>query len=128
MVYCSVLAVSGCGGVGADHMYHPGNFKACGKKLYHGEGVAFGALVNVILFGWEKERVIRQLRFTRAVALPTTFADFDLPGITRDEVVEECRGMIGEGCEPRFGLPYPISADMVAEAMLEIDYLSRHEV
>jgi hypothetical protein len=33
--------------------------------------------------------------------------------------------MIGEGAEPRFGLPWPISADMVAEAMLEIDHLGR---
>ena len=33
--------------------------------------------------------------------------------------------MIGEGAEPRFGLPWPISADDVAGAMLEIDALGR---
>ncbi|MBM3477129.1 MAG: glycerol dehydrogenase [Armatimonadetes bacterium] len=123
VVYCSVMAVTACGGVGHDHGYHPGNFSCCSKELYHGEGVAFGALVNVILFRWERERVLRQLRFTRSVGLPTTFADFDLPDITPEQVREECRRMIGEGSEPRFGLPWPISADMVAEAMLEIDYL-----
>jgi glycerol dehydrogenase len=50
VVYCSVMAVTACGGVGHDHGYHPGNFACCSKELYHGEGVAFGALVNVILF------------------------------------------------------------------------------
>lgn len=125
VVYCSVMAVSACGGVGNDHGYHPGNFGCCEKELYHGEGVAFGALVNVMLFRWERERVLRQLHFTRAVGLPTTLADFDLPGITQEQVREECRRMIGEGAEPRFGLPWPISSDDVADAMLEIDYLAR---
>lgn len=125
VVYCSVMAVSACAGVGNDHGYHPGNFRCCHAELYHGEGVAFGALVNVILFQWDRERIERQLRFTRAVGLPTTFADFGLEGISRDEVVAECRWMVGEGAEPRFGLPWPISAEMVADAMLEIDDLSR---
>jgi glycerol dehydrogenase len=123
VVYCSVLAVSGCAGVGNDHGYHPGSFSCCGKELYHGEGVAFGALVNVMLFRWERERILRQLRFTRAVGLPTTFADFDLPDITQDAIREECRKLIGEGAEPRFGLPWPVTADDVAEVMLEIDHL-----
>jgi len=125
VVYCSAMAVGACGGVGNDHGYHPGNFARCERELYHGEGVAFGALVNVILFRWERERVLRQLRFTRAVGLPTTFADFGLAGITTEDVREECRRMVGEGAEPRFGLPWPISADDVADAMLEIDYLGR---
>lgn len=125
VVYCSVMAVSASGGVGNDHGYHPGNFSCCDKELYHGEGVAFGALVNVILFQWERERILRQLRFTRSVGLPTTFADFDLAGITEDAVREECLKMVGEGAMPRYGLPWPVTADMVAEAMLEIDYLAR---
>jgi glycerol dehydrogenase len=125
VVYCSVMAVSACGGVGNDHGYHPGNFGCCTKELYHGEGVAFGALVNVMLFRWDRERILRQLRFTRSVGLPTTFADFDLPDLTPEQVQEECRRLVGEGSEPRFGLPWPISADMVAEAMLEIDHLGR---
>jgi len=125
VVYCSVMAVCACGGVGNDHGYHPGNFGCCDRELYHGEGVAFGALVNVILFRWERERILRQLRFTRSVGLPTTFADFGLDSISRDEVLAECRRMVGEGAEPRFGLPWPISADVVAEAMLEIDHLGR---
>jgi glycerol dehydrogenase len=119
------MAVTACGGVGHDHGYHPGNFACCSKELYHGEGVAFGALVNVILFRWDRERILRQLRFTRSVGLPTTFADFELLAITPEQVRQECRHMIGEGAEPRFGLPWPISADMVAEAMLEIDHLGR---
>lgn len=125
VVYCSVMAVSACGGVGNDHGYHPGNFERCDRELYHGEGVAFGALVNVILFGWERDRILRQLRFTWAVGLPTTFADFGLGDITREQVREECRRMVGEGAEPRFGLPWPISSDDVADAMLEIDHLGR---
>ena len=125
VVYCSVMAVSACGGVGGDHGYHPGNFGCCDKELYHGEGVAFGALVNVMLFRWERERIVAQLRFTRSVGLPTTFADFDLADITRGEVREACLKMVGEGAEPRYGLPWPISADDVADAMLEIDYLGR---
>jgi glycerol dehydrogenase len=125
VVYCSVMAVGACGGVGNDHRYHPGSFACCEMELYHGEGVAFGALANVILFQWEKGRIARQLRFTRAVGLPTTFADFGLAGITQAQVRDECRRMIGEGAEPRFGLPWPVSSDDVADAMLETDYLSR---
>jgi glycerol dehydrogenase len=125
VVYCSVMAVGACGGVGHDHGYHPGHFECCARELYHGEGVAFGALVNVMLFRWERERILRQLRFTRAVGLPTTLADFDLPDLTAEEVRAECRRLIGEGAEPRFGLPWPLSADDVANAMLEIDHLGR---
>lgn len=125
VVYCSVMAVGACAGVGNDHGYHPGNFECCHKELYHGEGVAFGALVNVVLFGWERERVQRQLRFTRSVGLPTTFEDFGLAGIAESDVRGECRRMVGEGAEARFGLPWPISSDAVASAMLEIDHLAR---
>ena len=33
--------------------------------------------------------------------------------------------MIGEGAAPRFGPPWPISAEEVTDAVLEIDHLGR---
>jgi glycerol dehydrogenase len=126
VVYCSVLSVSAVGGIGADHTLNPGKFTCCRKELLHGEGVAFGALVNLVLFQWPKERILRQLRLTRQVRLPTTFADFDLPSISRDEVLRELAAIVGPGKAPRYGLWYPIDAETVADAMWEIDQMSRN--
>ncbi|MBM4084560.1 MAG: glycerol dehydrogenase [Planctomycetes bacterium] len=124
IVYCSVLSVSACGGIGADHTLHPGKFKCCRRELLHGEGVAFGALVNLALFQWPKERILRQLRLTRQVRLPTTFADFGLSDLTKDDALREVETLVGPGSAPRYGLWYPVDAQTVANAMLEIDALS----
>jgi len=77
-----------------------------------------------VLFQWPQERILRQLRLTRQVRLPTTFADFGLSDLTKDDALREVETLVGPGNAPRYGLWYPVDAQAVANAMLEIDALS----
>ena len=123
--YCSAVGAPACGIVGGDHTLHLATHPRCGKELIHGEWVAFGTLVNLILFGEPTEEIQRVIDFNRSVNLPACFADFGLADITRDELIEHAGTMVGADGTASFGLNQQFTAVDIAEAMLEVDQLAR---
>lgn len=123
--YCSAVSGPACGIVGGDHVLHLATHPRCTKDLLHGEYVAFGALVNLILFGSPLTEFDELLAFNRTVHLPTTFADFGLADITPDELVEHTQTLVGPDGTASFGLHQRFTARQLAEAMREVDYLAR---
>ncbi|MGD9497844.1 MAG: iron-containing alcohol dehydrogenase [Armatimonadota bacterium] len=123
--YCSAVGGAACGVVGGDHTLHLAHHPRCTRQLIHGEWVAFGALVNLILFGCSLPRIAELIAFNRSVNLPTCFADFGIAQISREELVEHARTMVGADGTASFGLNRAVTATEIAEAMLEVDHLAR---
>ncbi len=92
------------------------------KNMYHGERVAFGTLVQLVL---EKAPELQTvLRFLKATGLPTTLADMGATHPTE----EELRKAAEAACSPKQStrnLPFPVTADDVYAAILEADRLGR---
>lgn len=56
-------------------------------KLLHGEVVAFGILVQLIVEGAPREEIDEMYGFFEAVGLPTTFADLGIPDATDEDIM-----------------------------------------
>ena len=56
------------------------------EQMYHGEYVAFGTLVQLVLEGKPKHEIDTVVRFCMSVGLPVTFADMALADITEAEL------------------------------------------
>ncbi len=123
--YCSAVGGAACGLVGGDHTLHLASHPRCTRELIHGEWVAFGTLVNLILFGSPLSEIDEVIAFNRSVELPTCFADFGIDEITHDELIEHARGMVGPDGTSSFGLNRSFTPRDIADAMLEVDHLAR---
>ena len=122
--YCSAVGGPACGIVGGDHTLHLATHPRCTKEIIHGEYVAFGTLVNLILFGSPLEEIHQIIDFNRSVNLPTCFADFGLADISREELVEHTKTMVGADGTASFGLNESFTAGQIADAMREVDHLT----
>ncbi len=123
--YCSAVGGAACGLVGGDHTLHLANHPRCTRELIHGEWVAFGTLVNLILFGAPLREIDEVIDFNHSVELPTRFADFGIDEIGRDELIEHTQTMVGADGTASFGLNRSFTARDIADAMLEVDHLAR---
>ena len=92
------------------------------KNMYHGERVAFGILVQLVL---EKAPEFQDvLRFLKATGLPTTLADMGASNPTE----EELRKTAEVACSPKQltkNMPFSITAEEMYAAILEADRLGR---
>lgn len=123
--YCSAVGAPACGIVGGDHTLHLANHPRCTKEIIHGEYVAFGTLVNLILFGSRLDEIHEVVDFNRSVCLPTCFADFGLADIGRQELVDHAKTMVGPDGTATFGLNQSFTPEQIADAMREVDHLAR---
>jgi glycerol dehydrogenase len=121
--YCSAVGGPPCGLVGGDHSLHLANHPRCPKEIIHGEWVAFGTLVNLVLFGCTNDEIDEVIDFNRSVNLPTCFDDFGLADISEDELLDHCTGIVGGGTSS-FGLNQEFNGEDVANAMREVDHLA----
>jgi glycerol dehydrogenase len=122
IVYCSGVAGFGLPG---DHSLHPFNLPQCTRQAIHGEWVAFGALVRVVLGGEFTAELPTLIAFLRSVALPTRFADMGLADPPREALLAEAARIVGPTGQADYGTGRPITPHAVVEAMLEVDYQGR---
>jgi glycerol dehydrogenase len=122
VVYCSGVAGFGMGG---DHVLHPARIARCTRTMIHGEWVAFGFLVRLVLGGEFGAELPALLRFLRSVQLPTRFADFGLQDPTREELLAEARRIVGPSGTADYAAGRPITPEAIYEAMAEVDALGR---
>ncbi len=112
-------------GMGGDHSLHPADMPQCKKKAIHGEWVAFGLLVRLVLGGEFNQDLPDLLDLYGEVHLPTRFSDFGLEDLAREDLLAECRRIVGPGDAADYGVGRPVTAAEVLEAMLEVDSLGR---
>lgn len=86
---------------------------AC-AKLLHGEAVAFGILVQLIIEGRPAEEVRQMYDFFDAVGLPTTFADLRIPNATLEDIMKVAEASLHSYWDVE---PFCVNAQMVSDAI-----------
>jgi glycerol dehydrogenase len=112
-------------GLAAAHAVHNGLTVAPGTHHYlHGEKVAFGLIVQLVLEGAPRATVEQVLGFSTAVGLPITLAEIGLPDPSGDLLGQVARRATAPG-ETIHNEPFEVTPDMVADALLAADALGR---
>jgi glycerol dehydrogenase len=110
-------------GLAAAHAVHNGLTAVRETHPYfHGEKVAFGLVVQLVLEGASHATLEEVLRFSCDVGLPTTLADVGLPGRGRDQLKPIALRAVAPG-ETIHNEPFEVTSDMVIDAILAADAL-----
>ena len=113
------------GGLAGAHAIHNGFTVAPEThSLYHGEKVAFGTLVQLVLQNADMEQIEEVLDFCMSVGLPTTLADLGLAGAD-PEVIRAVAEAASAPGETIHNMPMEVTAGKVYAAILTADALGR---
>lgn len=124
------ILLSGLGfessGLAACHSIHNGlTVLEETHKFFHGEKVAFGVIVQLVLENAPQEELDRTIKYCQSVGLPTCLADLGVTEVTAEKVMKVAIGATAEG-ETIHNMPFPVTADMVCAAILAADKLGAH--
>ncbi len=111
----------GGGGCAAAHAVHNGLTIVPGVNKKHGEIVAFGTIVQMILEGRSSEELERVVRWCKRIGLPTR--SDELGNIDRSFL----QAAAEKACDPKdtmSNMPFPVTPDMVLEAISRADDVS----
>lgn len=113
------------GGCGVAHSVHNGFTALRGKihDLMHGEKVAFGCIVQLLIDNRPQKDVQRYLKLFMRLGLPTTFHDMYLQDATKDDLHAVAERAIVPG-ESLHNMSYVVSAEMLVDAMRSADGLA----
>ena len=92
---------------------------------YHGEKVAFGTLVQLMLENAPMEEIEEVLQFCIDVGLPVSLAQLGLADATPDDIRKVAQAATAEG-ESIYNMPFPIDAEMVYAAIYAADSIGRY--
>lgn len=114
------------GGLGAAHAIHDGLTILDGTHQYfHGEKVAFGTISQLVLENAPTDEINEVMSFCLKVGLPICLEDIGIDSITPDEL----RKVAEKACIPEesvHAMPFPITVDAVAAAIITADRLGRN--
>lgn len=112
-------------GLAAAHAVHNGLTVAPEThEFYHGEKVAFGLLVQLVLEGAPRDTVTEVLAFAESVGLPITLAEVGLAGASRQRLAPIAERAAAPG-ETIHNEPFEVVPDLVVDAMLVADAIGR---
>lgn len=114
------------GGLAGAHAIHNG-LTAIPEthSFYHGEKVAFGTLVQLVLENAPLEELEEVLEFCTEVGLPTTLADLGVENPTREQLMEVAKLACADS-DTLHNMPFPVDADSVYAAILAADELGKY--
>jgi glycerol dehydrogenase len=111
------------GGHAGAHSIHNGlTVLPSTKNKLHGEKVAFGVLVQLVLEGRPASALKEVQTFCQSVGLPLCLADLDIIDPSSEDIRRVADTAVAEG-ETIHSTWFPVSADMVAAAILTADAL-----
>jgi glycerol dehydrogenase len=93
-------------------------------EMYHGEKVAFGTLVQLVLENADMEEIEEVLEFCQAVGLPTTLSELGIQEVNQEEIMEVARLAAAEG-DTLGNMPFAVTAEDVYAAIMAADALGR---
>jgi glycerol dehydrogenase len=98
---------------------------AAGTHAYfHGEKVAYGLMVQLVLEGQPRPVVEQVLTFATEVGLPVTLAEIGLKDLPADLLQQIAERATAKG-ETIHNEPFTVTADMVADAIVAADAVGR---
>lgn len=113
------------GGLAAAHAIHNG-FTAIEEthSMYHGEKVAFGTIVQLVLENAPLEEIEEVIGFCCEVGLPTTLSELNIKEVSNDKLMEVAKLSCREG-ETIYNMPFKVTPEDVYSAILTADALGR---
>ncbi len=112
-------------GLAAAHAVHNGLTAVhATHDFLHGEKVAFGVLVQLVLEGAPGEKFDELLAFYAAVGLPMTLAEIGLTDVSVDTLQPIAERAVAPG-ETIHNEPFAVDAAMVVDAILAADAIGR---
>ncbi len=113
------------GGLAAAHAIHNG-FTVIEEthSMYHGEKVAFGVIVQLVLENAPLEEIEEVIGFCREVGLPTTLSELNIKEVSHDKLMEVAKLSCVEG-ETTHNMPFEVTPEDVYGAILVADALGK---
>lgn len=114
------------GGLAAAHAVHNGFTALDGDihKLSHGQKVAYGTLVQLVLEGIEKKELQKYIAFFQSIKMPTTLEEMHLDQTSFEDLISV--GKLATSEEETFdNLDAEITPEQVAYAILAVDQLTK---
>lgn len=114
------------GGLAAAHAIHNGFtvLHEC-HHLFHGEKVAFGTLVQLVMENSPMEEINEILDFCISVGLPITLAEMGIKEIKPDDIMAVAKAATAPG-ETIYNMPFEVTAESVYAAILAADALGKY--
>ncbi|MBO3444868.1 glycerol dehydrogenase [Clostridium sp. CCUG 7971] len=114
------------GGLAGAHAIHDGLTILEGThKYFHGEKVAFGTIAQLVLENAPESEINEVLNFCLEIGLPVCLSDIGVDSITDEELMEVAK----KACIPEesiYSMPFPISVEAVAAAIITADKLGKN--
>jgi glycerol dehydrogenase len=112
-------------GLAAAHAIHNGLTMAPGThEFFHGEKVAYGLLVQLVLEGQPRSVTEQVLHFATEVGLPITLAEIGLKDLPR-EMLQQVASRATAAGETIHNEPFEVRPEIVADAILAADAMGR---
>lgn len=113
------------GGLAAAHAIHNGFtvLESC-HHLYHGEKVAFGTIVQLLLENAPEEEIFEVLGFCESVGLPITLEAMGIQEVKSEEILAVAKAATAEG-ETIHNMPFLVTAESVYAAILTADAMGK---
>lgn len=115
------------GGLAAAHAIHDGfTVVEEAHKYYHGEKVAFGTIVQLVLENADTEEIYEVIDFCKLVGLPTCLKDFGIKSLSGELLMKVAE----KACIPEesiHNMPFKVTPQDVAAAILAADKLGSEE-
>ncbi|WP_146340580.1 glycerol dehydrogenase [Nesterenkonia sp. NBAIMH1] len=113
------------GGLAAAHAIHNGMTAAPQTHgLTHGEKVNIGTTTQLVLEGAPAQEIEDFIVFTTKVGLPNSLTEIGLTPEDTDEVKAIAEAAAAEG-ETIHNMPFTVTPDLVADAMMTVETISR---
>jgi glycerol dehydrogenase len=113
------------GGLAVAHSVHNGLTAAPETHdRLHGEKVAFGTLVQLVLEGSDRSTLEEVLAFCVSVGLPVSLTELGLASLDRRKALDIAERAIAPG-ENVHNEPFAVTAEMVADAIYAADEIGR---
>ena len=93
-------------------------------RSYHGEKVAFGTLVHLVLENAPMSEINTVLNFCKSVGLPVCLADLNITKLDKDLLMKVAEKATGPGV-PMGNMPFEVKAYDVYAAILTADQLGK---
>lgn len=114
------------GGLAAAHAIHNG-LTALEEthSLYHGEKVAFGTLVQLVLENAPREEIEEIIGICQAIGLPTTLEDLNVTEIKEERIMEVAK-LVCSPDDTVHNMPFTVEPEDVYAAILGADQLGKY--
>ena len=113
------------GGLAVAHSVHNGLTRLPEThNFYHGEKVAFGLLVQLVLEGQGLELISQIVEYCSDVGLPITLGDLGIRNPDLDNIKKVAERTVAPG-ETAHNEPFEVTANMVADAIMTADEIGK---